>query len=88
MKRLPHLLLAIAALIGGIWLLYAGYGRGVSLAGKTETGIGYVKTGWDGRARVPTHRWMYAGGLALIVGGAWWLLHGHKPGKTTRRRRR
>ena len=72
--------------MGGLWLLYAGYGRGLSLAGKTETGIGYVKTGLDGRTRVPTHRWYYAGGLTLLLGSTWWLVKGGRP-KGNRRRR-
>jgi hypothetical protein len=88
MKRLVHLSLALAAFIGGLWLLYAGYGRGLSLAGRTEIGMSYMKTGFDGKARVPTHRWMYAGGLALLIGSSWWMLHGHKPVAKTRKRRR
>lgn len=89
MKRALHLFIALAAFVGGLWLLYAGYGRGLSLAGKTEIGMSYMKTGFDGKARVPTHRWMYAGGLALILGSTWWMMHGHKPAaKPARKRRR
>lgn len=89
MRRFLHLLIALAAFVGGLWCFYAGYGRGLSLAGKTETGLGYVKTGFDGKTRVPTHRWYYAAGLALLVGSGWWLLHGHKAAaKPVRRRRR
>ena len=88
MKRLLHLSLALVAFLGGLWLLYAGYGRSLSLAGKAEIGMSYMKTGFDGKARVPTHRWMYAGGLVLIIGSSWWMLHGHKPpGRSGRRRR-
>jgi len=76
MNRFLQLLLALTAFVGGLWLFYAGYGRGLSLAGKTETGLGYVKTGLDGQTRVPTHRWYYAGGLALIIGSTWWLVKG------------
>ena len=88
MRRFIHLLLALAAFVGGLWLLYAGYGRSLSLAGKTEVGLSYMQTGFDGRARVPTHRWMYLGGFALLIGSTWWMLHGHKPAKPARRRRR
>lgn len=84
MHRFFQLLLALAALVGGVWLIYAGYGRGLSLAGRTETGLGYVKTGFDGKTRVPTHRWMYAAGGALIVGSTWWMMHGHKPARRRR----
>ncbi len=86
MPRFLQLLLALAALFGGMWLLYAGYGRGLSLAGKTETGLGYMKTGLDGRTRVPTHRWYYAGGLALIIGSTWWLVKGGNAKKKKRGR--
>ena len=84
MNRFLQLLLALTAFVGGLWLLYAGYERGMSLAGKTETGLTYLKTGIDGKTRVLTHHGYYAGGLALIVGSTWWLFHGHQP----RRRRR
>ena len=88
MHRFFQLLIALAALVGGLWLLYAGYGRSLSLAGKTEVGLSYVQTGFDGKARVPTHRWMYAGGLALIVGSTWWIVRGpHGPAPKRRRRR-
>jgi len=86
MPRLVQLLVALAAFVGGLWLFYAGYGRGVSLAGKTETGLGYVKTGFDGKTRVPAHRWMYAGGLVLVLGSGWWLVKG-SGGSAGRRRR-
>lgn len=89
MPRFLQLLLALAAFVGGLWLFYAGYGRGLSMAGKTETGLGYVKTGLDGQTRVPTHRWMYAGGLVLLIGSTWWLVKGggSKPKVKAKRRR-
>lgn len=90
MPRFLQLLLALAAFVGGLWLFYAGYGRGVSLAGKTETGFAHLKTGVDGETRVPVHHQFYAAGLALIIGSTWWLVKGgSKPpskGKTKRRR--
>lgn len=88
MHRFFQLLLALAAFIGGLWLFYAGYGRGLSLAGKTETGLGYVRTGVDGKTRVPTHRWMYAGGLVLLIGSTWWLVKAPRGPAPKRRRRR
>ena len=87
MHRFFQLLIALAAFVGGLWLFYAGYGRSLSLAGKAEIGLSYMQTGFDGKARVPTHRWMYAGGLALIVGSTWWMLKG-RPTPPKRKRRR
>jgi hypothetical protein len=87
LHRLLQLLIALAAFVGGLWLFYAGYGRGLSLAGKAETGLGYVETGFDGKARVPTHRWMYAGGLVLLIGSTWWLVKS-RPAAPKRKRRR
>ncbi len=78
MNRFVQLLIAIIALFAGLWLLYAGYGRGVSLAGKTSTGLSQIKTGLDGKTRVPLHHLEYAGGLALIIGSTWWLVNGGK----------
>lgn len=88
MNRFLQLLIALIALLAGLWLLYAGYGRGVSLAGKTSTGLAQLKTGLDGKTRVPTHHQFYAGGLALIIGSTWWLVKGggHPKGKVKRRR--
>jgi hypothetical protein len=88
MHRFVQLLLALAAFAGGLWLMYAGYGRGLSLAGRTEIGLSYMQTGFDGKARVPTHRWMYAGGLTLLIGSTWWLVKGGRPAPKGRRRRR
>ena len=85
MNRLLHLLVALAAFLGGVWLLYAGYGRGVSLAGRTETGVAQLKTGFDGKTRIPTHHWQYAGGIALVIGSAWWLFKGRPPAPKRRR---
>ncbi len=87
MPRFLQLLLALAALGAGLWLLYAGYGREVSLAGKTETGLTYLKTGIDGKTRVMTHHWHYGAGLLLIIGGIWWLAKGGAP-KPARKRSR
>ncbi len=85
MPRFFQLLLALAAFGAGLWCFYAGYGREVSLAGKTETGFTYLKTGLDGRTRVMTHHWYYGAGFILVMGSAWWMLHGHTPAKRRRR---
>ena len=86
MNRFLQLLVALAAFAGGLWFCYAGYERGVSLAGKTETGLTYLKTGVDGKTRVLTHHWDYGAGLVLIIGSTWWLVKGG--GKRSSRRRR
>jgi hypothetical protein len=83
MNRFFQLLIALAALAGGLWFFYAGYEREVSLAGKTETGLTYLKTGVDGKTRVLTHHWRYGAGLILVIGSTWWLLKG---GRRSRRR--
>ena len=85
MNRFFQLVLALAALSGGLWFFYAGYSHEVSLAGKTETGITYLKTGVDGKTRVLTHHWRYVAGLVLVLGSTWWMMKGGKP--TGRRRR-
>lgn len=85
MHRFFQLLLALAALGTGLWLLYGGYERELSLAGKTETGLVYLKTGLDGKTRVLTHHWHYGAGLILITGSLWWMLKG-APRKSRRRR--
>lgn len=86
MNRFFQLLLALAAFAGGLWFFYAGYSHEVSLAGKTETGLTYLKTGIDGKTRVLTHHWRYGAGLVLILGSTWWIMKGGglKPGKRRR----
>ena len=86
MSRLIQLLVALAAFGAGLWFLYAGYGREVSLAGRTETGLTYLKTGIDGKTRVLTHHGYYAAGLLLLIGSTWWLVKG-SGARTVRRRR-
>jgi hypothetical protein len=85
-NRFIQLLLALIAFGAGLWLFYSGYGREVSLAGKTETGLTYLKTGIDGKTRIMTHHWRYGAGFILILGSTWWLLKGggNQPGKRRR----
>lgn len=86
MNRFVQLLFALAAFAGGLWFFYAGYEREVSLAGKTETGLTYLKTGIDGKTRVLTHHWRYGAGFILILGSTWWMMKGggKQPGKRRR----
>ena len=86
MPRFLQLLLALAAFGAGLWFFYAGYEREVSLAGKTETGLTYLKTGVDGKTRVLTHHWRYGAGLILVLGSSWWLVKGGGKPKVRRRR--
>lgn len=83
MKRFVQLILALAAFGGGLWCLYAGYERDASLAGKTEKGLTYLKTGIDGRTRVLTAHQLYSAGLLLVLGSSWWMVRG---GRSRRRR--
>src|SRR5436190_13715426 len=76
MNRFVQLLVALAAFGTGLWFFYSGYEREVSLAGKTEKGLTYLKTGIDGKTRVLTHHWRYGVGLLLVVGSAWWPVKG------------
>jgi hypothetical protein len=84
-NRFFQLLLALAAFGGGLWCFYAGYEREVSLAGRTEKGLTYLKTGFDGKTRVLSAHQLYGGGLVLLVGSTWWLVKGG--GKKKRRSR-
>ena len=87
MKRFLQLLLALAAFMAGLWFLYAGYGRGVSLAGKATTGFAQIKTGLDGKTRIPPHHLQYAAGFTLLLGSTWWLVKGGNQTKKFRRSR-
>lgn len=84
MNRFTQLLLALVAFGGGLWCFYAGYEREVSLAGKTEKGLTYLKTGVDGKTRVLTSHQLYGAGLVLVIGSAWWLVKSN-PKKSRRR---
>ncbi len=70
--------------VAGLWFLYGGYQRRLSLAGRTETGLTYLRTGLDGKTRVLTHHWHYGIGAVLLIGSTWWLVKGD--GKRKRRR--
>ena len=86
MNRFLQLLLALGAFGGGLWCFYAGYEREVSLAGKTEKGLTYLKTGVDGKTCVLTSHQLYGAGLVLVIGSAWWLVRGSRPRSARRRR--
>ena len=65
MKKIIGVLLV---LIGG-WLVYSGYNRAESIAGKTEEGLADLKNEIDGKTRVADHFWYYAGGALLVIAG-------------------
>lgn len=63
------MIIALAAIAIGGWLLYAGYQRQDSLAGRAESTASDVGRQIDGKTRVPDHVWYYIGGGVLIVAG-------------------
>jgi hypothetical protein len=62
-------ILGIVLILGGGWLVYTGYNRAESIAGKTAAGLVDLKNEIDGKARVADHVWYYAGGAVLIIAG-------------------
>ena len=63
------MIIALIAIAIGGWLLYAGYQRQDSLAGRAESAISDVGRQIDGETRMPEHIWYYIGGGVLIVAG-------------------
>jgi hypothetical protein len=63
-------LISLAAVIGGVALLYLGYERQESLAGRTDASFSSLGRRIDGDAHLPTHVKYYAAGAVLLVGGA------------------
>lgn len=63
------MIIALVAIAIGGWLLYAGYQRQDSLAGKAESSVSDLGRELDGKTRIPDHVWYYIGGGVLIVAG-------------------
>jgi hypothetical protein len=63
-------ILSIIALVGGIWLIYIGYERQESLAGKADDTFSKLGQKVDGSGHVTTHMKYYVAGTLLAVGGA------------------
>jgi len=64
-------ILGIVLILVGGWLVYTGYNRAESIAGKTEAGLVDLKNEIDGKTRVADHVWFYiGGGVLIVVGGA------------------
>ena len=63
-------LVSLMAIIGGLWLLYAGYQREQSLAGKADGSLSRLGQRIDGQGHVPTHVKYFVAGSLLVAGGA------------------
>jgi hypothetical protein len=66
-------LIPLIALVGGVWLLYMGYERQQSLAGKTEDTLSRLGQKIDGGDHATTYVKYYAAGAVLVLGGAFGL---------------
>ncbi|HEY4989961.1 MAG TPA: DUF3185 family protein [Opitutaceae bacterium] len=66
-------LISISALIAGLCLIYMGYERQQSLAGKADTSLSHLGQKIDGGDHTPTHLKYYIAGSLLAVGGAFGL---------------
>lgn len=66
-------LLPALALVAGVWLVYMGYERQQSLAGRTESEISALGRRLDGADHTPTHTRYYLAGALLALGGAFGL---------------
>jgi hypothetical protein len=62
--------LSIAALVGGVCLIYMGHQRQESLAGKADIALARIGRSLDGGEHATTHLKYYAAGAALVIGGA------------------
>jgi|HubBroStandDraft_1064217.scaffolds.fasta_scaffold86141_2 hypothetical protein len=61
--------LSALALAVGIWLIYLGYERQISIAGKADRTLSRLGTAIDGGDHTPTHTKYYiAGSLLVLVG--------------------
>ena len=65
--------LSVLALAGGIWLIYLGYERQLSLAGRADRTLSKLGTAIDGGDHTPTHVRYYIAGAVLAVGGVFGL---------------
>jgi hypothetical protein len=62
-------LLSLVALVVGVWLIYLGYERQLSLAGKADRTLSRLGTAIDGGDHTPTHvKYYVAGGLLTLTG--------------------
>jgi hypothetical protein len=62
-------LIAFAALAAGVYLIYLGYQRQESFAGKADKTFTTIGNKFDGGPRVTTEAEYYAAGAVLTIGG-------------------
>lgn len=62
-------LLSVLAVMAGLWLLYLGYERQISLAGKVDRTFSRLGTAIDGGDHTPTHTKYYVAGAVLLACG-------------------
>ena len=65
--------LSIVALVAGIWLVYLGYERQRSLAGKAENTVARLGQRIDGGDHTTSYVKYYVAGALLAAGGAFGL---------------
>jgi threonine/homoserine/homoserine lactone efflux protein len=61
--------LSVAALAGGLWLLYLGYERQESLAGSAESAVARIGQKVDGTDRLTEANEYYVAGAILTLAG-------------------
>jgi hypothetical protein len=66
-------LLSAVALAAGLWLIYLGYERQHSIAGRTDSTLASIGQRIDGEGRTPTHVVYYATGAVLLAAAAFGL---------------
>jgi hypothetical protein len=62
--------LSVAALAGGLWLLYLGYERQESIAGSAENTVARLGQKVDGNTHLTESNEYYVAGAILAVAGA------------------
>jgi len=63
-------LLSVLAIAAGLALVYAGYVRQNSLAGRTDASLSRLGERLDGAQHAPTHVKYYAAGALLLAAGS------------------
>jgi hypothetical protein len=63
-------LLCVFAVMGGLWFLYLGYERQLSIAGKADRSLSRLGTAIDGGDHTPLHTKYFIAGAVLLAGGA------------------
>jgi Protein of unknown function (DUF3185) len=66
-------MLSFAVLAVGLWLIYLGYERQLSLAGRADRTLSRLGTAIDGGDHTPTHMKFYIAGTVLAFCGVFGL---------------